>query len=88
MGLFGRVKIVVEGMSAEEAHSIMHQFDIEHHAFHNFNGLNLVEVGGFGLMAMGSHKVEIPLHGNAAKHPHDVVNLLRQQNPNWKVRVK
>jgi len=91
MGLFGNLfstKIVVEGASAEEAHSLMHEFDIEHHTFHDFNGLNLTDDGYGGLMALGSNKVEIPLHGKAARNPHGVADVLRGRNSAWKVRVK
>ena len=87
MGWFG-VKIVVEGASAEEAHALMHEYGIEHHAFHDFNGFDLVDAGEFGIMARGSHKVTIPLHGKAAKHPQEVANQIQVHNPGWKVRVK
>ena len=86
MGLFS-TKIVVEGANAEEAHALMHEFDIEHHAFHDFNGLNLFETP-FGIMPRGSNKVTIPLHGNAAKNPDAVADVLRGRNSGWKVSIR
>ncbi len=86
MGLFG-TKIVVEGASAEQAHALMHEFDIEHHAFHNANGHNFVNTP-YGLMDTGSERVEIPLHGRAARNPEAVANVLRNRNSAWKVSVK
>ena len=80
-------KIVVEGANAEEAHALMHEFDIEHHAFHDFNGLNLTEIGGM-IISQGSDKVTIPLHGRAARNPETVADVLRERNSTWKVSVK
>lgn len=89
MTWFG-VKVVVEGPHAEEAHAIMHEpnVNIEHHGFANFNGLNFADAGIFGLMARGSNKVKIGLHGRAAKNPQAVVDLLKKRNPAWKIRIE
>ncbi len=87
MGLFS-TKIIVEGANAQEAHALMHEFNIEHHAFHDFNGFNFKDGGEFGLVATGSNKVTIPLHGKAAKNPQGVAGVLRGLNSGWKVSVK
>ena len=86
MGWFS-TKIVVEGANAEEAHALMHEFDIEHHAFHDFNGLNLTEIDGM-IIARGSDKVEIPLHGKAARNPEGVASASRGRNSAWRVSIK
>lgn len=85
MSWFSR-QIVVTGANAEDAHALMHEFNIEHHAFHAFNGLNFTEVGGI-LIDRGSEKVTIPLHGQAALNPHAVARKLQQRNPNWKIEI-
>ena len=88
MSWFGRkVTITVIGANAQEAHTLMHEFNIEHHAFHDFNGLNLTEVGGM-IYEQGSNKVCIPLHGKGAKNPEAVVSILSERNPSWRVIAK
>lgn len=88
MSLLNQVKIEVTGPHAEEAHDLFHKWDTEHHGFANFNGLNFADAGDFGIVARGSNKVIIGLHGKAAKNPQEVVNRLKASNPNWTVKVK
>ena len=85
MGWFSK-KITITGTDAQEAHALMHEFGIEHHAFHDFNGLGLTEVGGM-IVERGSSEVTIPLHGKAARNPQGVVNVLRERNSNWKISI-
>ncbi len=88
MSWFGKkVTITVMGADAQEAHALMHEFDIEHHAFHNFNGLNFKDDGEFGLVATGSNNVTIPLHGKAAQNTQEVTNRLQARNPKWKLKI-
>lgn len=77
--------IAIVGANADQAHDAMHALGIEHHAFHNFNGMDFVDAGEFGIMARGSNKVTIPLHGYAAKDIPGVAAKLQAYNPSWKI---
>lgn len=86
MPLFGsRKSIKIKGLSAQEAHDIMHELGIDHDAFANFNGLNFKDGGEFGIMDTGSDEVIIPLHGRAAQDPQRVAEILQERNPKWKI---
>lgn len=87
MTWFFTKKITITGADAQEAHAIMHELGINHHAFANFNGLNFKDGGEFGLMDTGSNEVTIPLHGQDARDARAVVAKLQQRNPKWKFRI-